>query len=58
MELESKGVDTVRSKDDAKSIDFAEESLEGSSIEGPTVPGPTMMISQPQPPQSQTGVNG
>lgn len=47
VDFESKGVDTVRSKDDNKSIDFAEESLEGTSIEGPTDPAPTMMFPQP-----------
>ena len=38
MELESKGVDTCRSKDESKSIDFAEESLEGTSLEAPVAP--------------------
>ena len=38
-ELESKGVDTCRSKDDTtKSIDYAEESLEGTSLEVPAAP--------------------
>ena len=39
VELESKGVDTCRSKDDTtKSIDYAEESLEGTSLEAPVAP--------------------
>ena len=45
VEFESKEVDTVRSKDENKSIDFAEESLEGTSIEVlPTDPVSTIMF--------------
>ena len=36
-ELESKGVDTWRSKDDTKSIDFAQESIVGTSFENAPV---------------------